>query len=118
MRRVQAPIRQLLAAESVIVIGRQAETTVLSACHNTLTLCPLPFRVIPLSTPSRPLAMLETKTLARGGFMLAIIAAVLVVLWLLGFLAFHVSSGFIHLLLILAVISVIAHFFRGRTSPA
>jgi Family of unknown function (DUF5670) len=50
--------------------------------------------------------------------MLAIIAAVLVVLWLLGFLAFHVSSGFIHLLLILAVISVIAHFFRGRTSPA
>jgi PAS domain-containing protein len=28
--------------------------------------------------------------------MLAIIAAVLVVLWLLGFLAFHVSSGFIN----------------------
>jgi len=50
--------------------------------------------------------------------MLAIIAAVLVILWLLGFLAFHVSSGIIHLLLILAVISAIAHFFRGRTSPA
>jgi len=29
--------------------------------------------------------------------MLAKIAAVLVVLWLLGFLAFHVSSGLIHL---------------------
>jgi hypothetical protein len=47
--------------------------------------------------------------------MLAIIAAVLVVLWLLGFLAFHATSGLIHLLLICAVISFIAHFFRGRT---
>jgi hypothetical protein len=49
--------------------------------------------------------------------MLAIIAAVLV-LWVLGFLAFHVSSGLIHLLLICAVISFIAHFFRGRPSTA
>ena len=46
--------------------------------------------------------------------MLAIIAAVLVVLWLLGFLAFHVSSGLIHILLVLAVISIIVHLFRGR----
>jgi len=50
----------------------------------------------------------------REEIMLAAIAAVLVVLWLLGFLAFHVSSGLIHILLILAVISLIAHFFRGR----
>jgi len=45
-----------------------------------------------------------------------IIAAV--VLWLLGFLAFHVSSGLISLLLILAVIPVTAHFFRVRPSTA
>jgi hypothetical protein len=50
--------------------------------------------------------------------MLAIIAAVLVVLWLLGFLAFHVTTGFIHLLLILAVISLVIHFLRGRTTIA
>jgi Family of unknown function (DUF5670) len=50
--------------------------------------------------------------------MLAVIAAVLVVLWLAGFLAFHVSSGLIHVLLILAVISLIAHFFRGRITTA
>jgi Family of unknown function (DUF5670) len=50
--------------------------------------------------------------------MLAIIAAVLVVLWLLGFTAFHVTSGFIHVLLILAVISLVLHFFRGRASVA
>jgi undecaprenyl pyrophosphate phosphatase UppP len=54
----------------------------------------------------------------EGGFMLAIIAAVLVVLWLLGFTAFHVTSGFIHVLLILAVISLVLHFFRGRASVA
>jgi hypothetical protein len=46
--------------------------------------------------------------------MLAIIAAVLVVLWLLGFLAFHVSSGLIHILLVLAVFSIIVHLLRGR----
>ena len=46
--------------------------------------------------------------------MLAILAAVLVVLWLLGFLAFHVSSGLIHILLVLAVISIVIHLFRGR----
>ena len=39
---------------------------------------------------------------------------VLLVLWLLGFFAFHVAGGLIHLLLIVAVISLIIHFFRGR----
>jgi hypothetical protein len=42
------------------------------------------------------------------------IAAILVVLWLLGFLAFHIAGGLIHILLILAVIAVIVHFVRGR----
>ena len=50
--------------------------------------------------------------------MLAILAAVLVVLWLLGFLAFHVSSGLIHILLVLAVISIVIHLFRGRSVAA
>jgi hypothetical protein len=42
--------------------------------------------------------------------------AVLLVLWLLGFFAFHVAGGLIHLLLIIAVISLVMHFFRGRTA--
>ena len=46
--------------------------------------------------------------------MLAIIAAVLVVLWLLGFLAFHVAGGLIHLLLVVAVIMIVLHFVTGR----
>jgi hypothetical protein len=37
---------------------------------------------------------------------------VLLVMWLLGFLAFHVASGLIHILLIVAVISLVVHFLR------
>ena len=41
---------------------------------------------------------------------------VLLVLWLLGFFAFHVAGGLIHLLLVIAVISLVMHFFRGRSA--
>jgi hypothetical protein len=44
------------------------------------------------------------------------LAVVLLVLWLLGFLAFHVAGGLIHLLILLAVISLVVHFMRGRTT--
>ena len=39
---------------------------------------------------------------------------VLLVAWLLGLVAFHVAGGLIHLLLIVAVISLVVHFVRGR----
>ena len=39
---------------------------------------------------------------------------ILLVTWLLGLFAFHVAGGLIHLLLIIAVISLVLHFFRGR----
>ena len=48
--------------------------------------------------------------------MLGILALVLFVAWLLGLFAFHVTAGFIHLLVILAVISLILHFVRGRSA--
>ncbi len=50
--------------------------------------------------------------------MLAIIAAVLVVLWLLGFLAFHVAGGLIHILLVVGIIMLVLHFLRGRSATA
>ena len=46
--------------------------------------------------------------------MLLIIGIVLLVLWALGFLAFHVTSGLIHLLLVIAVIVVVVHLIQGR----
>ena len=45
--------------------------------------------------------------------MFLMLFVVLVVLWLLGFIAFHVAGGLIHLLLIVAVISLVLHFVRG-----
>jgi hypothetical protein len=43
-----------------------------------------------------------------------ILFIVLLVMWLLGFAAFHVAGGLIHLLLIIAVISLVVHLFQGR----
>ncbi len=48
--------------------------------------------------------------------MLLSIAAILVVLWLLGFFAFHISVAFIHLLLNIAAVIVVLHFVRGRSA--
>ena len=50
--------------------------------------------------------------------MLGIIAAVLIVLWLLGFLAFYVSSGLIHVVLVIGIVMLLLHFFRGRSATA
>jgi hypothetical protein len=40
------------------------------------------------------------------------IFVILLVLWLLGFFAFHVTSGFIHLVLVIAVIVLIVGLIR------
>ena len=50
--------------------------------------------------------------------MLALIAAVLIVLWLLGFFAFHISAGVVHVLLIIGIVMLILHFLRGRAATA
>lgn len=47
--------------------------------------------------------------------MLLIIAIILLIAWLLGLIAFHVTAWFIHVLIVLAIISLILHFVRGRT---
>lgn len=47
-------------------------------------------------------------------YLLWVIAVVFFVLWLLGFAAFHVTTGFIHLLLVLAVIAVVFQLVSGR----
>ncbi len=42
------------------------------------------------------------------------IAGVLIVLWLLGFFAFHIAGGLIHILLLIAVVAIIWNFVSGR----
>jgi hypothetical protein len=46
--------------------------------------------------------------------MLLTIAIIILILWALGFLAFHVTSGLIHILLVIGIIVLIIHFVRGR----
>jgi Family of unknown function (DUF5670) len=43
---------------------------------------------------------------------LGIIAAILIILWLLGFFAFHVTAAFIHVVLVLGLILLVLHFVR------
>ena len=50
------------------------------------------------------------------GTILWAIVIILVVLWLLGWLAFHIGGGLIHLLLIVAVIVLLYNLFVGRRS--
>jgi hypothetical protein len=62
--------------------------------------------------------------LGGGGYqreektMLAILAAVLIILWLLGFFAFHVSTGLVHIALVVGLIMLVVHLLRGRSATA
>jgi hypothetical protein len=46
--------------------------------------------------------------------MLALIAAVLIALWLLGMVTSYTMSGFIHILLIIAIVAVLIRVIEGR----
>jgi hypothetical protein len=48
--------------------------------------------------------------------MLLLLAIILAIAWIFGFTVYHVSSAAIHLLLLLAVISIVVHFVRGTRS--
>lgn len=48
------------------------------------------------------------------GNILYIIAVILVIGWLLGMFAFHVTGGLIHALLVIAVILIIVNLVGGR----
>jgi hypothetical protein len=46
--------------------------------------------------------------------MLETIAVVLIVLWLLGFVSSYTMGGFIHILLVLAVVVILIRLIQGR----
>jgi len=48
------------------------------------------------------------------GYILYIIAVILIIGWAVSFFAFHVTSGFIHILLVIAVIAVLVRVITGR----
>ncbi len=46
--------------------------------------------------------------------LLWVLAVVFLTLWILGFAAFHVASGFIHILLLLAVVAIVLRLVTGH----
>ena len=50
--------------------------------------------------------------------MLWTIALILIVLWLVGFVSSYTLGGFIHILLVLAIIAVIVRLIQGRNPVA
>ena len=46
--------------------------------------------------------------------MLWTIAAVLIILWLLGFVSSYTMGGFIHILLVIAIVVVLIRVIQGR----
>lgn len=49
-------------------------------------------------------------------FLFLILAIVFLVGWLVAWAAYHVAGGLVHILLVVAIISLLLHFFRrGRS---
>jgi fatty acid desaturase len=63
--------------------------------------------------------MMAKRNRARGKSpkeveMLEAIVIILVVLWALGFFAFHVGGGLIHALVVIALVILIVRLLKGR----
>jgi hypothetical protein len=56
----------------------------------------------------------EISASAKGTTMLWTIAVILLVLWLLGMVSSYTLGGFIHILLVLAIIAVLVRLIQGR----
>ncbi|WP_322629390.1 lmo0937 family membrane protein [Halothiobacillus sp.] len=46
--------------------------------------------------------------------MLETIAVILIILWLLGFVTSYTLGGFIHILLVIAIVMILIRLIRGR----
>ena len=59
-----------------------------------------------------------SRTRGLESHVLLTLAIILLILWALGFVAFHVGGGLIHLLLVIAVVVVLFRLFTGRRPVA
>ena len=50
----------------------------------------------------------------RRNDVLETIAVILIILWLLGFVSSYTMGGFIHILLVVAIIAILVRVIRGR----
>src|ERR1051326_5928326 len=74
---------------------------------------PIPLAAEAAKCPSRVTGASPERTKEISMFLALFV--ILLVMWMLGFFALHVAGGLVHLLLIIAVIALLVHFFRGRS---
>ena len=67
-----------------------------------------------LVLPNRQQLMLLPVTVTRGDDMLWTFCVVLIVLWLLGIVTSYTMGGLIHILLVIAIITVLVRVIQGR----
>ncbi len=60
------------------------------------------------------MAEIRFGAIGKEYLMLWTIAVVLMVLWLLGFVSSYTMGGFIHILLVIAIITVLVRVIQGR----
>jgi hypothetical protein len=56
----------------------------------------------------------KSVSIQRGRIMLETIAILLIILWLLGLVTSYTLGGFIHILLVVAVIVIVIRVIQGR----
>jgi hypothetical protein len=69
---------------------------------------------IPYPRSGKELDMRPLAHMGRNGTMLWTIAVVILLLWLLGVITSYTLSGFIHILLVVALIVVLVRLIQGR----
>jgi len=58
-------------------------------------------------------AMVRFAGTGKEETMFIVLAVILALAWVFGFTVYHVASAGIHLLLLLAIVSIVVHFVRG-----
>ncbi|MFA5214470.1 lmo0937 family membrane protein [Sulfuricurvum sp.] len=60
------------------------------------------------------LLIYDTPFRQRRNDMIETIALVLIILWILGFVTSYTMGGFIHILLVIAIVMILVRFIQGR----
>ena len=62
----------------------------------------------------QPVVNKPNQTKLKGNYMLYTIAVVLLILWLLGLVTSATMGGFIHILLVIAIVMILVNVIGGR----
>lgn len=86
----------------------------LGGCQPGWRVCTCEQRLLPDEAYSAAHAVSETNGAVARVTMLSTIAIVLVVLWLLGIVSSTTIGGFVHVLLVVAIVIVLLRVIQGR----